>query len=42
MTDPRQGLVAEMRASFERLQAMVADLHPTEDADPAKPRRSRA
>ena len=36
MTDPRQDLVAEMRASFERLQAMVADLHPTEETDPAK------
>jgi hypothetical protein len=25
-----------MRASFERLQQMVADLHPTDEADPAK------
>jgi hypothetical protein len=25
-----------MRASFERLQAMVADLRPSEEADPAK------
>jgi hypothetical protein len=25
-----------MRASFERLQQMVADLHPTDEADPTK------
>ena len=25
-----------MRATFERLQLMVADLHPTEETDPAK------
>ena len=25
-----------MRASFERLQTMVADLRPSEEADPAK------
>ena len=36
MTDARQDLVADMRASLERLQMMVADLHPTEEADPAK------
>ena len=36
MTDPRQDLVSEIRASFERLQIMVADLHPTDEPDPAK------
>jgi hypothetical protein len=25
-----------MRASFERLETMVAELHPTDEADPAK------
>jgi hypothetical protein len=29
-----------MRASFERLQLMVADLHPTAEADPAKVERT--
>ncbi|HYX83869.1 MAG TPA: hypothetical protein VE777_02765 [Gaiellales bacterium] len=36
MPDPRQELVAEMRSSLERIQLMVADLHPTEESDPAK------
>jgi hypothetical protein len=29
-------LIADMRASFERLQTMVSDLHPTDEVDPAK------
>jgi hypothetical protein len=29
-------LIRDMRASFERLQQMVADLHPADEADPAK------
>jgi hypothetical protein len=29
-------LPRDMRASFERLQQVVADLHPTNEADPAK------
>jgi hypothetical protein len=29
-------LIRDMRASFERLQQMVAELHPTDEADPAK------
>ena len=36
MADPRADVIAEMRDSFERLQTMVADLHPTDEADPAK------
>jgi hypothetical protein len=36
MTDPRADVIAETRARFERLQTMVADLHPTDEADPAK------
>jgi hypothetical protein len=34
--DQTAALVRDMRASFERLQQMVADLHPTDEADPAK------
>jgi hypothetical protein len=29
-------LIRDMRGSFERLQQMVTDLHPTDEADPAK------
>ena len=36
MADPHAAVIADMRASFERLQQMVADLHPTDEADPAK------
>jgi hypothetical protein len=36
MSDGRsESLIREMRESFERLETMVADLHPT-DEDPAK------
>jgi hypothetical protein len=35
-SDPTRALIADMRASFERLETMVADLHPTDEADPAK------
>ena len=35
-SEHEHALVAAIRASFERLQAMVAGLHPTEEADPAK------
>lgn len=34
--DPTRALIADMRASFDRLEPMVADLHPTDEADPAK------
>jgi hypothetical protein len=34
--DPSKTLIRDMRASFERLETMVADLHPTDEADPAK------
>ena len=33
---PDATLIRDMRASFDRLQQMVADLHPTDEADPAK------
>ena len=36
MADPHAAVIADMRASFDRLQQMVADLHPTDEADPAK------
>jgi hypothetical protein len=29
-------LIRELRESFERLETMVADLHPTDETDPAK------
>jgi hypothetical protein len=35
-SDHSQALIHDMGASFERLQQMVADLHPTDEADPAK------
>jgi hypothetical protein len=31
-----QRLIREMRESIERLQQMVTELHPTDEADPAK------
>lgn len=34
--DQSTALIRDMRASFERLETMVADLHPTDEADPAK------
>jgi hypothetical protein len=36
VSDQSKALIRDMRASFERLQQMVADLHPTDEADPAK------
>jgi hypothetical protein len=37
MTDgATPSLIREMRESFERLQTMVTELHPTDEADPAK------
>jgi hypothetical protein len=35
-SNPALALIADMRASFERLHQMVADLRPTDEADPAK------
>jgi hypothetical protein len=34
--DQTAALIGDMRASFERLQQMVTDLHPTDETDPAK------
>ena len=34
--DQTAALIRDMRASFERLQQMDADLHPTDETDPAK------
>jgi hypothetical protein len=34
--DRSEALIRDTRASFERLQQMVADLHPTDEADPAQ------
>jgi hypothetical protein len=31
-----KALIRDMRASCERLETMVAELHPTDEADPAK------
>jgi hypothetical protein len=36
MSDGRSESFDEIRNSFERLETMVADLHPTDEADPAK------
>ena len=37
MNDDRsEALIRDVRESFERLETMVADLHPTDEADPAK------
>lgn len=33
---PTRILIADIRESLERLKAMVADLHPSDEADPAK------
>jgi hypothetical protein len=35
-SEPERALLAEMRATFDRLQLMVADLHPADEADAAK------
>jgi hypothetical protein len=35
-SDATLALIADMRASFERLERMVADLYPTNEPDPAK------
>ncbi len=35
-SDQPRTLIRGMRASFERLEQMVAGLHPTDEADPAK------
>jgi hypothetical protein len=34
--DQSAALICEMRERFERLEAMVAGLHPTDEADPGK------
>ena len=34
--DRSEALIRDMRESFERLEQMVADLHPTDETDPAK------
>jgi hypothetical protein len=33
--DASQSLIREMHESFERLETVVAELHPTDEADPA-------
>ena len=35
-SDPQRALLAEMSDSFNRLELMVADLHPTDESDLAK------
>ena len=35
-SDPNRALLAEMSASSDRLELMVADPHPTDETDPAK------
>jgi hypothetical protein len=35
-SEPERALLAEMRATFDRLQLMVADLHPADEVDPGK------
>jgi hypothetical protein len=34
--DASQSLIGEMRERFKRLQQMVTELRPTDEADPAK------
>jgi hypothetical protein len=35
-SDQSKALIRDMRATFERLRRMVADLHPTDEAELAK------
>jgi hypothetical protein len=35
-SDRERALIAEMSDSFDRLELMVADLHPTDESDQAK------
>jgi hypothetical protein len=35
-SEPERALLAEMRTTFDRLQLMLGDLRPADEADPAK------